>query len=468
MSIYKTLKRFFLIFLFLPLAAEAQERNSTVVFRNVTLIDMRSEQPKPNMTVVVSGTRISKIGKNIKIPKNAQIIDASGKYLIPGLWDMHAHAVNIRHESWFPMLIANGVTGIRDLGSPLPLEKINEIRGAVSDGKILGPRIGAVAGRIVNGVGGDASHEIVSTPEEGRQLVRRYKQQGADFIKPYNLLAQETYLAILDEAKRQKMPVEGHVPFSMTAEETSDLGQIIIEHNFGVLLSASRAEDELRKASQTEPNRWASFEAKAAVAFDEQKAKTLFARFVRNGTWSCPTIIAYRQLLYFDNESIFLNDDRMKYIPQPVRERWHTAFVQRSQINMNADNKTRWKMRSRIVGMMHRMGVRLLAGTDMADLYIIPGFSLHDELQLMVEAGLSPLTALQTATINPAKFLGKEKEFGTIEKGQFADLILLDANPLADISNTKKINAVVVNGRLLDRKTLDKLLTDVEAATSKK
>jgi imidazolonepropionase-like amidohydrolase len=404
------------------------------------------------------------------VPRGSQVIDANGKFLIPGLWDMHAHSLtDSRYEYAFPLLIANGVTGIREMGSNLPPERVNELRQDVLNGTLLGPRIGALTYKILDGAGTQINvATAVTTADEGKQLVRTYKQLGADFIKPYNLLSREVYLAIIDEANRLKIPVEGHVPFSMTAAEVSDLGQLTIEHNFDVLISSSRNEDALRKATRAEPSQWPALEAKAAGTFDQQKATNLFARLVRNRTWSCPTIIVYRQILHLDDEGFFLNDSRMKYIPQSQRERWHQLFEQIRLVNRNSENRKRWEMRSRIVGMMQRAGVRLIAGTDMGALYVIPGFSLHDELQLMVESGLSPLTVLQSATVNPAKFLGKERDLGTIEKGKLADLVLLEANPLENISATRQIAAVIVNGRYLPKELLQKMLDDVEELTKKK
>jgi imidazolonepropionase-like amidohydrolase len=464
------------LFILLSLVAQlwAQQASSNaqpIVLKNATVIDVKSGKLLPATTVIVSGNRIAAIGmsKKVRIPPNATVIDATGKYLIPGLWDMHAHALTDSRYEWaFPMLIANGVTGIREMGSNLAPEKINQVRRDVADGKILGPRFGALTYQILDGAGTQLiTATPVRNPDEARQFVRDYKRLGADFIKPYNLLSRETYLAMVDEARRQKIPLEGHVPFSVTAEEASDLGQITIEHNFGVLFSTSRNKEELLKSVRDEPNRWPLFESKAAATFDEQKAKALFQRLVRNGTWSCPTIIVYRQIIHFNDEKFFLNNPGMKYVPAQLKERWHTQFETVRQINLNAENEKRWEMRSRLVPMMHEAGIRLIAGTDMGALYVLPGFSLHDELQLMVEAGLSPLEVLQSATISPAKFLGKEKDFGTIEKGKIADLVLLDANPLENITNSKRISAVVLNGHYLPHEALEKLLEDAETSAKK-
>ena len=443
---------------------------STVLFTHVTVIDVTRGLLRPDITVVVAGNRIAAVGKSATVPHNAKVIDATGKFLIPGLWDMHAHSLtDNRYEYAFPLLIANGVTGIREMGSNLLPEKVNQVRQEVLDGILLGPRFGALTYQILDGPGTQVNTATaVTTPEEGRQFVRTYKQLGASFIKPYNLLSREVYLAIVDEAKRLKIPVEGHVPVSMTAEEVSDLGQLTIEHNFDVLVSSSTEEDALRIATRADPTRWGAIEAKAAVTFNEEKAKRLFASLVRNRTWSCPTIIVYRQIIHLDDEGFFLNDSQMKYIPQSTRDRWHQTFAQIRRVSLNAENRKRWEMRSRIVGMMHRAGVQLIAGTDTGAVYVIPGFSMHDELQLMVEAGLSNLTVLQSATINAVKFLGKEKDLGTIEKGKLADLVLLDGNPLENIKNTRRIAAVIVNGRYLPKETLQRMLDDVEARVTNK
>jgi hypothetical protein len=255
----------------------------------------------------------------------------------------------------------------------------------------------------------------------------------------------------------------------MTAAEASDLGQIVIEHNTDVMISCSRDEKAFRqelltsvKSSQPRPT--GPITIKAAATYDERKAADLFSRFVRNGTWITPTLVITGTV---PAERRREGDGRMKYIPAPLQETWLNGYNASIRVLPNADDrKMRTKKMLEMVGLEHRMGVRLLAGTDAPNPYVFPGFSLHEELELLVRAGLSPLEALRTATINPAKFLGKEKEIGTIEKGKFADLVLLEASPLENISNTQRINAVVVNGRYLPQETLRKLLAEVEAAAN--
>jgi imidazolonepropionase-like amidohydrolase len=199
--------------------------------------------------------------------------------------------------------------------------------------------------------------------------------------------------------------------------------------------------------------------------FNAEKAAALFARFKRNHTWVCPTLAVERSVAFHDDPNL-RNDPRLKYVPSQARTQWASGLKDETAEDL-ALQRSIYKKGVEIVGAMRRAGVEFLAGTDVPYLYLYPGFSLHDELVLLVGAGLTPMEALQAATLNPARFLGKEKELGTIEKGKLADLVLLDANPLADIRNTQTIQAVVVNGRLLDKKALDELLAQVEAAAKK-
>jgi hypothetical protein len=473
-----------LLILFLPglLFAQTTAIPSTgpLAFTHVTVIDVLTGAPsQSDMTVIVEGHRITAVGKSgqVPIPKDAQVIDASGKFLIPGLWDMHAHSISHGNDVWiFPMLIAHGVTGVRELGNNLPFEQLNLVRREILEGKRLGPRIGAATGRILDGPETTIFHvaEVVRTSDHARQLVRTYKQQGADFIKPYNMLSREVYLGIVDEAKRQKIPIAGHVPFSMTAANVSDLGQTSLEHvQVAIFISCSRDEAKLRREwrkliESRQRGAGLTIMAKAVATYDEAKAQSFFALLRRNGTWVCPTIVVSRLIELVSDERTLLNDSRMKYIPPSSRRRWRDAFQRTKTVSSLAERKARANLRLKIVGAMHRAGVRLLAGADAPNPFVFPGFSLHEELELLVEAGLTPLEALQLATINPARFLGREQETGTIEKGKLADLVLLDADPLANIGNTRRINAVVANGRHFSREQLQKMLADVEAIADKK
>lgn len=469
----------FLLIVLLPslLVAQVNQtvQNRSVVFNRVTVIDVTGAPLKSGMTVIITGNRIAAVSKSgkVKIPKDAQIIDASGKFMIPGLWDMHVHSLfEGRTEIFFPMFIANGVTGVRDLASPLPLEQTNRIRHEIEEGKILGPRLGALTGNLLDGLGTPIPiAKTVTTADEGRQFVKSFKQQGADFIKVYDLLPRNVYLAIVDEARRERIPFAGHVPFSMSATEVSELGQKSIEHSTDVFISASHNEAELRKALRNLSNPALSnqtrnrVEIEAIENYDGRKADDLFARFVRNGTWLCPTLTARNATTVSDFAEIS-NDTRMKYIPFSVRENWTNIFKQRiAPIGNLEQRRKRFESHVELAGKMRRAGVSILAGTDTgwANPLTFAGFTLHDELALLVKSGFSPLEALQSATLNPAKFLGLEKTLGTVEKGKAADLVLLDANPLENIANTKKISAVIVGGRYLSKEKLEEMLSNTEA-----
>lgn len=470
----------FLLMILSPALLIAQvkpaSQSKSLVFNHVTVIDMTGALPKSDMMVVVIGNHIAALGHSgeVRVPRDAQVIDAAGKFLIPGLWDMHVHSLyEGRPEFLFPMFIANGVTGVRELGSTMPLEQINIIRRQIELGTILAPRFGAVAGKIlessVEQLGPE--FEAVASPDEARRLVRERKEKGADFVKVYNQLPRDIYFAIADEAKKQGIPFVGHLPHSINAGEASDAGQKSMEHLPRILLSVSSREAAIREdllaaaGKNLNAGRLAGWRAdsEAADSYDAEKAADLFVRFRRNQTWQCPTLVQLRKFAVSDDEN-FRNDARLKYIPLTVRQRWRTLLAT-NLAEILPFGKKIFPKQMDLVKAMNASRVMFLAGTDSGwgNPYTFAGFSLHDELALLVQAGLSPMQALQTATLNPAKFLKMEKTHGTIERGKIADLILLDANPLESIGNTQKIAAVVVNGRYLPKESLQRMLKDVEA-----
>src|SRR5262249_44694326 len=246
--------------------------------------------------------------------------------------------------------------------------------------------------------------------DEGRKAVENVKKWGADFVKVYTYLPRDAYFAIAEEAKRQRIPFAGHVPWSVSAAEASDAGQRSIEHLTGVLLSFSSSERESRRkiaaASRFEGR--AAVEARALETYDGEKARELFDRFAKNGTWQCPTLTVLRSFAYLDDKD-FRNDQRLKYMPPLVRDRWERAESRLGNTANNYSlNKKIYPKYLEMVGAMHRAGVQILAGTDTGNPYCFPGFSLHDELGLLVKAGLTAGEALRAATLDPARFLGME------------------------------------------------------------
>jgi imidazolonepropionase-like amidohydrolase len=433
-----------------------------LVLTHVTVIDVMRGRAESEMTVTLAGEHIAALGRGkIKVPQGAQVIDATGKYLIPGLWDMHVHEWN--REVFFPLFIANGITGVRDMFSPLP--PIKQWRAEIAAGTTIGPRIFA-AGILIDGPDPFCKPctIAVSNADEGRKAVLQVKEMGADFIKVYSMVPRAAYFAIAEEAKRQNMVFAGHVPEFVSAAEASDAGQKSIEHLMGVLVACSAKEAQLRKENEARLRaegirRDTAMLEQAAVldSFEQKKASALFGRFVKNGTWMCPTLSVLRAVA-FSGDADFLKT-----------QFWEDAYGWKEHTpEFNAQAKRVFQKQLEVVGMMNRAGVRFIAGTDTANPYVFPGFSLHDELALLVQAGLTPAGALRTATINPAKYFDMEKSLGTVEQGKMADLVLLDANPLTDINNTRKIDAVILGGRYLPRGTLQKMLAEVEAMVNNK
>ena len=428
------------LFILLPVLLGVQVNQEApsqlLVFNHVNVIDMTGAPPQADMTIVIQGTRIIAIGKSskIRIARAARVIDATGKYLIPGLWDMHTHLGDDEFDrnSYLRLFIANGVTGIRIMdGAP----EHHLWRREIESGTLLGPRM-LIASRAI----GFSDLSNIST-EQVRREVRKAEQEGADFIKVHDNVLRESYVALLDEAKRFGLPVEGHVPASITAEAASNAGQKSIEHFTGL--------DEAKS--------------------DESKAEALSAVFRKNGTRLCPTLIMRSNYASLDDAGL-ANDPRLRYVKPAWRKRWLSMTKEAVNTPPGEWSKRKELIRKEkaLVGKMQKAGVLILAGTDDGNPYSIPGFSLHDELAMLVEAGLTPMQALQAATYNAAKFFDKLDSMGTVEKGKLADLILLDADPLENISNTARINAVVVNGRYFPKGALQNMLAEVAAASDKK
>jgi imidazolonepropionase-like amidohydrolase len=426
-----------LLFFALPLPVfslqKALSKQNSLVLLHVTVIDMTGAAVKADMTVIVAGGRIAAIGKTNKlhIPKDSQVINATGKFLIPGLWDMHTHIGNedFDKNAYLRLFIANGVTGIRVMFGEL---EHYVWRKEIDSGKLLGPRL-VVASREID--------EAKTSAQEACKAIRKAKQEGADFFKVHDGLPKDSYLALMDEARRIGLRVEGHVPVSISAEEASAAGQKSIEHFTGL----NEAES------------------------DSRKALALSAIFKKNQTWLCPTLIMRNNYAVLDDKRQ-VNDERLKYVEPSWQKRWVRMVNESGNAPANewSNRKEIVRKEKNLVGLMHKAGVNMLAGTDNTNPFCFPGFSIHDELAILVDAGLAPLEALQTATLNPAKFLNKLHLLGTVEKGKLADLFLLDANPLADIHNTTKIHAVVVNGQFIGRQELDRMLDEVEAAVKRK
>jgi imidazolonepropionase-like amidohydrolase len=465
------MKRVVLCVLLTAAACLAQSStSSTLIIHDVTVIDATGGPANPHQTVIVRDGRIEAIdssggGFGGKLPGTH--VDGTGKFLIPGLWDMHVHMV---FGDWFPrgrevtlpLFIANGITGVRDMGGEM--EVLQQWRKEISAGALIGPRI-VMSGPMLDGPKPRFPSSIaIKTPEDGRRAVDNLKRRGADFIKLQSLIPSEAVFAIADEAKHQEIPFVGHVPDAVRASEASNAGQKSFEHLIGIFEGSSPLEDEFIKGTKTEKQ--------FLSTYDPKRAEALFALLAKNHTWQCPTLVWERGGNLID-QTEFANDTRAKYVPAYWKDVTWKRFTDEIEHDFNTDDlatrKAFVEKELEVVNAMHHEGIPFLAGTDTPPgVYIFPGFSLHEELQRFVAAGFTPMEALQTATLNPAKFLGMEDRLGTIEKGKAADLVLLDANPFDDIRNTQKIEAVIVNGRYFSRGELDKMLVRVEEAARAK
>ena len=446
----------------------------TLIFTNVNIVDTRSGNLERNMTVVIKNGQIDGIAKVglIQESRKIRVVNANGKFLIPGLWDMHVHSAGGSAPAWdekiiYPLYIANGVTGVRDMGGdPALLEKRRE---HIERGQVLGPHM-VLGGPFLAGGKSDSQTIAVNNPAEGRQAVVTLKNRGVDFIKILSNITRPTYMAIAEEARKLKIRFVGHVPDTVSVEEASAAGQRSIEHLTGILLACSSREAELRQQrldalAKKDFKSYSENEMQAVSTYNSVKAHHLFVELTDNNTWQVPTLV-------WDSADAHIGDpdppDELKYVPASVRKQWDPAkLLSATTPEEMAAKKELASRYIELAGAMHHADVPFMAGSDGPDPFVVPGFSLHEELELLVQAGFSNAEALQTATFSPALFLAKLDHYGVIEKGREADMVLLEGNPLEEIGNTQKIVAVIVRGKYYPRGELDKILSGIEEAAAK-
>ena len=447
---------------------------------HVTVIDMTGASAMPDQSVLIDKEKIIALGPSVSIgiPPGAQILDARGKYLIPGLSDMHLHLTGAgepggSREFFLPLLIANGVTSVRDMGGYL--ESLVPLRKEIEEGKRLGPRI-VFAGPYLDGDPPFFQPSLVVTNRtQALENVHVLVKKGVDFIKVQSNLSRGAYFAIAETCRTEHLTYVGHVPDRVTAWEAADTGQRSIEHLTCELRACSSNEADLmgkqfrvltKKATPAQSKaRKLAWQRELLDSYSDQKAAELVAKFREQQIWQTPTLILLRNDAFPSASLNLTSDPRTKYVPAKILENWRTSYEQQVKNISKEEFSLRAALLEKslgLVGRMQKSGVKILAGTDSAAPYIVPGFGLHDEMELLVKAGLTPLEALQAATRNPAEFLGHLDSQGIIAAGKNADLLLLDANPLDDIRNTQKIHTVVLRGKLLDRAALDQLLADAQ------
>jgi amidohydrolase family protein len=432
-----------------------------IAITHVTVIQGSTPGPIGDQTVLIRANRIFSVGKSsaIKLPPGARVIDGHGKFLIPGLWDAHVH-ITLAGESALQLFIANGATGVRDMvGDPQTL-RIWQRR--IADGSLIGPRI-KMAGFAIESAAWltvipkvdqmfhlHLSDSIlqgrigITTSEDARQAVDHIANQSMDFVKFRTMPSRDAFLAMADEAAKRKIWFVGHEPVVVSLTEASGAGQRSVEHlPFMSMAKSSHA-------------------ARAAT----------FATLAHNGTWVDPTLVAsvgYRgtsdqaviSIIEDKSNSI---DPRRKFLSPSLLEFWRAQIVIK-QVEEPQDWPALLRQAFADIAEMRKLGVPIVAGTDIGAPLVYPGFSLHDELAMLVEkGGFSPAQAIESATLQPAKLLGMETDLGTIQPGKLADLVLLDCDPLQNIANTKAIFAVIADGRLYDRAALDAILLRVRTS----
>jgi imidazolonepropionase-like amidohydrolase len=467
-----------LICAFLFCSCSKNHASTPLAITHVTLIDATGADPKPDVTVLIADQKIQSIAPSstAQLPSNAQLIDGTNKFLIPGLADFHLHLTGASEPTgsrdfFLPLLLANGITTVRDMGGYL--ESLAPLRHEIHSGKRIGPEI-FFAGPYLDGDPPSFQPSLVVTnAAQATDDVQSLATQGVDFIKVQSILSRTAYFAIADAAKQQHISFVGHVPDRVTAAEASDAGQKSIEHLTGVLRACSSTgprlmEEQFRGAPKNETPqgshaRQAAWEHELLSTYSEKTCDALIAKFSANHTWQTPTLVLLRHDAYPTPQSDAAVTSLLRYVPKFIASKWQQSRQKQDRLASPAEFDLRNQLFARsaqVVAKMQAAGVGILAGTDSAAPELVPGFSLHEELALLTQAGLSPMQALQAATKNPADFMGIAQKQGTIEVGKNADLLLLDANPLDDIRNTEKIRALVIHGRFLDRTILDKLLTN--------
>jgi len=442
--------------------AAALPAKRAVAITDVTVIDVRQDRASRPRTVVVDDGRITAIGGSDQIPDGAQRVDGRGKFLIPGLVDMHVHLFNLSSHrppnDWtFPLYVANGVTAVREMRADADsMAQVVRWRKALEDGDLVAPRIIA-AGIAVDG----------KSPTDAARDVDAAAVAGADFIKVFSEVPESRWRVILESARKRWLPVAGHAPAGLPLLASADGGQRSNEHLMQAYEACSSVEKQLladRQGLEGEAllAKRDAQEAQALAAFDRDICRRVCKALAASGQTQVPTLV-------LANEDTLAAggppsaDPRWRYLRADEHPRWE-QFLGGYTSQDAALAQQRWPVARKIVFEMHQARVPIMTGTDAPMPGVYPGFSVHEEMAMLVESGLSPKDALRAATLVPAKFLGFAGASGSVEVGMRADLVLLDADPTRDIHNTRRIDAVLLDGRLLRHTDLDALL---EAAAEK-
>lgn len=460
---------------------------SRIGFTGVSVVNLHTGAIEPDRTVVVAEGRIVQVERGRPIlPRDITLIPSRGQFLIPGLWDMHVHLAVIplvpagdgpadfsANADWqFPLLLAAGVTGVRDMSGDF--SQLRAWRNEITAGQRAGPRI-VHTGRKLGGDGPvlPGGPAVLRNAADVERSVEMLARADAAFVKAEALSSQHLAAAVA-AARRHRLPVVGHIGPWMSAREASELGISGIEHLHQVVEGGSTQEAEFLAEAQHELTWWGRLLGRVGVwdlrarsrsritrsvaTWDSLKAMELFAGFVRNSTWQTPTVTGLRDVHRIQPA---IPVERLKWLP-PRMLRRDSSREQVEPADLEA-YRLQYRLQQRVIPMLARAGVPMLAGSDAPGTRRVPGQSLVDELETLVEAGLTPLEALRSATLNPARFFVSTDSLGSIAPGKLADLVLLERNPLADITALRGVRGVVAGGRYYSRADLDRRLGEVQA-----
>jgi hypothetical protein len=447
----------------------ATAETALLAIEGATLLDVHTGRQIENSVILVKNDRIKEVGdaSNIVFPTDARVIDARGKWVIPGLFDMHVHGSS-RKDVPVALYITNGITAIRDMGGNIT--SLRMTRQKIETGEKLGPRL-FYTGNVLDGSPAVAPPMsfIVDSPEEAKSAVELLISHGADSIKIYNNITEPVLDAVVKAARPAGKPVGGHVPKALSLKRSIELGFNFVEHaairskdllEWNSITQAKANEiTSLRSVTQREALVWQQ------VDLDSPKVKAVISFMAEKNVFLDPTLSVdeFDSLFLYEKEAKHPNNRYLKrtFVEEALGPD-HDIF--RMPAELNAIAVSGIEKRRKFVGMCNRAGVKILAGTDGPGIgRLTVGFGLHHELALLVEAGLKPIEALQGATINAARALRKENEIGSVEAGKSADIVILNSDPLSDIHNTTKIDSVLLRGRVFDRASLDATLGEIEA-----
>ena len=442
----------------------AQASPTVLVLWGGTLVDVASGKEISDSTIVMRGEQIEQVRSgNTDVPEGAQIVDVKGEWIIPGLIDSHAHAEN-PDDTPFSLYLTNGVTTIRNPGGNITVLRLTRER--LLRGELIGPRL-FFSGPLLDGVPPvwpDLSL-LVDTPQRARSAVNFLADQGVDFVKVYNNVKEPELRAIVETAKELELPVAGHIPRSMTMTHAIELGMTRLEHirvTGREMLSLDEAQKiDLLPLGSREPLLWQRFDLQS------EKMRALVQRLARSKIFLDPTLVA-AEVTEVPTLDADRNDPNNQYLSPTVVERYVNFKSPLYELppDLQAAGAEAFHKQEKFVGMCNRAGVKIIAGTDGPGIgSLLPGFGLHRELELLVASGLSPLQALRAATLTAAEALGKEDRLGTIEPGKFADMVVLNADPLQEIQNLRKIYLVVQGGKTY---APDALLQQARSQANKK